>query len=106
MTVLKKVLVKSFLNEPLLRCAFGEQGDGIMLCLQEDLIIWEQKGTRPLAVKCPRTRVFEYDEELFKKLKEAAYTLEDQGLLEALWEKAQIYDGDRNLVSGVSSNVS
>ncbi len=105
MAIEEIVLVKSFPNEPLLRCVFGEQDDGVMLCLEEELSIWEQKGIRPLAVKCPKTRVFEYDDELFKKLKEAAYTLEDQDLLEALWEKARIYDRDRTLVNGVSSNV-
>ena len=101
----KIVLVKSFPSEPLSRCVFGEQDDGVMLCLEEEFRLWEQKGIRPLIVKCPKTRVFEYDDELFKKLKEAAYTLEDQALLEALWGKARIYDGDRTLVKGVYSNV-
>jgi len=99
------VLVKSFPNQPIVRYIIRNSGDDLFICLEHEYHLWKQKGIRPLAVKCPRTRVFEYDEELFKKLKEAAYSLEDNDLLEALWEKARIYEGDRNLVSGVSSNV-
>jgi len=101
----KIVLVKSFPNQPIVRYVSGDSGEDLLICLEHEYDLWEQKGIRPIAVKCPKTRVFEYDEELFKKLKEAAYTLEDQPLLDALWEKARIYEGDRNLVSGVSSNV-
>ncbi len=32
-------------------------------------------------------------------------TLEDQDLLEALWEKARIYDRDRTFINKVASNV-
>jgi len=98
-------LIKSFPNDPVVRRIVEENDDWVKLCLEEEFNLWEQKGIRPLTVKCPKTRVFEYDDELFKKLKEAAYTLEDQDLLEALWEKARIYDGDRTLVNGVASNV-
>lgn len=101
----KIVLVKSFPNQPIVRYVIGDSGEDLFICLEHEYHLWEQKGIRPIAVKCPKTRVFEYDEELFKKLKEAAYRLEDQPLLDALWEKARIYEGDRNLVSGVSSNV-
>ncbi len=101
----KIVLVKSFPNQPIVRYVIGDSGEDLFICLEHEYHLCEQKGIRPIAVKCPKTRVFEYDEELFKKLKEAAYRLEDQPLLDALWEKARIYEGDRNLVSGVSSNV-
>lgn len=105
MTVVEIVLVKSFLNAPLSRCVFGEQDDGVMLCLQEDLSIWECKGIRPLTVKCPRTRVFEYDDELFTRLKEASYVLGDNNLLETLWKQARPYETNREPNSKVASNV-
>ena len=99
------VLVKSFPNQPIIRYIIGDSGEYVFICLEHEFHLWEQKGIRPLTVKCPKTRVFEYDDELFKKLKEAAYTLEDQDLLEALWGKAQIYDEDRTLINKVASNV-
>lgn len=105
MATSKIVLVKSFPNQPIVRYIIGDSGEDLFICLEHEYHLWEQKGIRPLTAKCPKTRVFEYDDELFKKLKEAAYTLEDQDLLEALWGKARIYEGDRKLVSGVSSNV-
>ena len=105
MAIEEIVLVKSFPNEPLLRCVFGEQDDGIMLCLQEDLRIWEQQGIEPLTVKCPKTRVFEYDDKLFEKLKESAYTLEDQTLLDSLWEQARAYEDKRHQNSKAATNV-
>lgn len=85
------VLVKSFQNDPVVRRIFEEKDDGVMLCLEEEFRLWEDKGIRPLIVKCPKSRVFNYDEELYAKLKEAAYLLGDHNLLEALWNQAESY---------------
>ena len=87
------VLVKSFPNDPVVRCIFEENDDWVMLCLEEELRLWADKGIRPEAVKCPKSRVFDYDEELYAKLKEAAYSLGDNNLLEALWNQAESYYG-------------
>ncbi len=99
------VIVKSFPSDPVVRRIFEENDDCFKLCLEEDFRLWEEQGIKPEAVRCPKSRVFNYDQELYVKLKEAAYKLEDQDLLKALWEKARFYDEDINLISGVSSNV-
>lgn len=85
------VLVKSFQNDPVVRRIFEEKDDGVMLCLEEEFRLWKDEGIRPLVVKCPKTRVFHYDEELYRKLREAAYSSEDKDLLETLWNQAESY---------------
>jgi len=91
MAVGEIVLVKSFPSDPVTRCIFEETEDGARLCFEEEFRLWEDKGTSPLAVKCPKSRIFQYDNELFAKLKEAAYSLGDNNLLNTLWSRAQRY---------------
>lgn len=85
------VLVKSFPSEPVVRCVFEEGEDGVLLCLQQEFSLWQDKGVKPLAVKCPKSLVFRYDEELHRKLRGAAYSLGDNDLLEALWNQVESY---------------
>lgn len=85
------VLVKSFPNDPVIRRIFEEIEDGAMICLEEEFRLWEDRGIKPQAVKCPQSRIFQYDNDLFLKLKEAAYSLGDNNLLNTLWSRAQRY---------------
>ena len=97
----KIVLVKSFPSEPLVRSVFKEKDDYVMLCLEEEFKLWKDKGVTPLVVKCPKSRVFHYDEKLYRKLSEAAYSLEDNDLLEALWNQAESYHGAIETIGAV-----
>lgn len=85
------ILVKSFPNDPVVRRICEENDDWVKLCLEEEFKLWEDKGIKPESVKCPRSRVFDYNQELCTKLKEAAYLLGDNNLLEALWNQAESY---------------
>jgi hypothetical protein len=87
------ILVKSFPNDPVVRRIVEENDDWVKLCLEDEFSLWRDKGIKPEAVKCPRFRVFYYDEELYRKLEEAAYLLRDNNLLEALWNQAKNYYG-------------
>ena len=87
------VLVKSFPSEPLLRSVFEEKDDFVMLCLEEESRLWEEERIKAQTVRCPKSRVYNYDPELYSRLKEAAYVLEDENLLETLWGQAQRYYG-------------
>lgn len=96
-------LVKSFPSDPIVRYIFEENNDYVKLCSEEGFRLWRGKRIRPLAVRCPKSRVFSYAPELYAKLKEAAYAMEDEQLLDALWEHAQPYYD--NLEIKVNSNV-
>lgn len=85
------VIVKSFPNEPVVRCVYRETEDDMLICLVEDFKLWEDEGIKPLVAKSPKSRIFQYDGDLFAKLKEAAYSLGDNNLLNALWNQAQRY---------------
>lgn len=101
----KIVLIKSFPNEPLKRFLVKEQNDGVQLCLKEDFDIWQNQGEPPFTTKCPYSRVFNFDDELYEKLKEAAYSLENQNLLESLWEQAIPYTDNQNPAKKVIADV-
>lgn len=85
------VLVKSFPNDPVVRRIFEENDAWVKLCLEEEFKLWADKGIKPRTVRCPKSRVFNYNQELHTKLKEAAYLLGDNNLLEALWNQAESY---------------
>lgn len=105
MRVEQRVLVKSFPNEPLERCIFDIQIDGVQLCLKEDFDTWQNYGEPPFTTKCPYSRVFKFDGALYEKLKEAAYSLEDKNLLESLWEQAIPYTVNQNPANKVIADV-
>jgi len=85
------VLVKSFPNDPVIRRIFEEKDDCVLLCLEEEFRKWEDEGIKPQTVRCPKSRVYNYDVGLYLKLKEAAYSLGDNDLLETLWNQAESY---------------
>lgn len=87
------VLIKSFPNDPIVRYVFEESNDCVKLCSEEGFRQWRGKGITPVTVKCPKSRVYSYDPDLYTKLANAAYSIEDGGLLNTLWEHAQpLYD--------------
>ena len=86
-------LVRSFPNDPVVRRIFEEKDDWVLLCPEEEFRLWEEEGIKPQTVRCPKSRVYNYDPELYSKLKQAAYVLEDENLLETLWNQAESYYG-------------
>jgi hypothetical protein len=98
-------LVRSFSKDPVVRRIFEERDDCVLICLEEQFILWRDKGIRPLLVKCPKTRIFHYDELLYGKLKYAAYSSGDDKLLDALWDQAQTYYRHDKLDVEVNSNA-
>jgi hypothetical protein len=87
------VLVKSLGAEPLVRRIYSESMEETsLICTEEEYACWESDNIEPLAVACPKRKIFRYDKNLFQKMREILYN-QGQSQLEALWKLAIPYYG-------------
>lgn len=87
------ILARAFQDQPLARCVWADDEDGIEIYLEENYVASEE--TEPFTVKVPRDVVYSFDPELYQqiesKFEEArrnGFDAESVSTLNAAWAKA------------------
>jgi hypothetical protein len=88
-----QVLVKTFLNQPIMRSVLRENHDKIVICREAFLrVLGEGKDHEFRGTAIPRNKVFKWDKALFDEMLKFDNQIENapQQLTE-LWKKAMPY---------------
>lgn len=83
------VLVRTFLNQPIVRRVWAVHGDMVKICTDEMFVEWESKGKQPLAAEVSRDQVYQLDGALFERMKAYDGVIDEEpDELARLWEQA------------------
>ena len=94
------VLVRSYPDVPLARRVYQEKEDSVLICLEEEFILWHEHGIQPFVAPCPKERVYAYDQTLFLKMRRLVDNLGGDGIeLKNYWELAEPYYGRKENVN-------
>jgi len=63
-----KVMIKSFLEQPVVRCFWGEHNESVYICREEQYKEWKDGGREPLCTLIRKDLIFRYDPVLFEKM--------------------------------------
>jgi len=87
-----EVIVKSFLNQPVVRRLWCERDDLASICREEAYQRWQRTGEEPLCSEIGKTFIFKYDSDLYKEMTRFDAIIEAlPAELDYLWQKAQHY---------------
>ncbi len=84
------VICRSFGDEPLVRIVWSITKEGILISTQESFHLWKKANVDPEVVLAPFDAIYQYDEDLFRRLQEAFHSPGSQSAeLEQLWQQAK-----------------
>lgn len=87
-----QVLIRSFLDQPIVRRIVEEQGETTTICREDAYKLWMNGGSKPQGTEVPKTQVFRYDPTLYEEMVQLDRAIEsNQSRLVELWKSAKSY---------------
>lgn len=86
----QRVILRSTLNQPVIRRVWSSHNGVVVICREETFADWKTMKIEPRGIEVRQEDVFEYDRELFEQMKEYDEVLDSNPKgLEELWAKAK-----------------
>ena len=87
------ILCRSFGDEPLVRVLWSITKDGILISTPESFDLWKKTNVDPVLVLAPFDAIYQYDEDLFRRLEEVFRNSVSQSAeVGQLWQQAKPHD--------------